>query len=584
MNDSGIGKSIEGENLRDLVQQKGPFSLMDCLLVMKEAAKILGAEHQKGIIHRNLQPSQIFMKKDKSIVVADGKVAQEENFHYCAPEQLLGKKDLDARSNMYSLGAIIFFLASGHTPGEKSNYEACVSQYTQHKNWDLQEGLRDYPLAFLKLLSKMMEVERQNRFATMEEVLKTISQLEMRGVFAFSGGVKENFVPETKGKVVTQLLSMVLLPGEQKLGQRVTQYLQIQPVNRCQGNLCKQEWKTADVVNKEALVFEGKVWCPECLWKRFTHTMAGRKIGFVEKNSLGECWLGIKSEEEFIPGSPVLYLSRYLLKRNKKGWENMLKRIERGFNLASKIHSNFVMRVGRYTEDPEINFAYVPLEYIPGLTLAQFFSFLQADSKKLPWQESLALLRKLAQALASLHKSSLMHRNLAPANIHISLSGGLRLGNFAMTKSLAPGEPDLRLMPDQKGDNVPLFQEYWQEYWQEDDPKTAFQTEISKNAECVLGTLSYMSPEQILGNPVDHRTDLWAWGILAFELLQGKRPFPENNFCATLEAIQKAPIPAISAPIPAALAKIVTHALERKVEKRYGNALDIVHDLDLIQT
>jgi serine/threonine-protein kinase len=152
-----------------------------------------------------------------------------------------------------------------------------------------------------------------------------------------------------------------------------------------------------------------------------------------------------------------------------------------------------------------------------------------------------------AVALEHLHDSGFMHLDVKPENVLLTRNGSLRLVDF----DLAQPVPN----PPQK---------------------------LTKNP----GTPAYMAPEQLLRQPVDHRADIWAYGVSAFELLTFKKPFPGETADEVLRRqLDRSDFlnPRQTNPeIPPALESIVLKCLERDMEKRYPITSLLVHDLQTV--
>ena len=583
---------IRGITLEQLLQKSGPLAVAQCLHVIKEVARALQAAHEQGIIHRDIKPANIMIRRDKTIVVTDFGLAKAAHIlstisvvggcigtlGYMPPEQTTGEKDVDHRADIYSLGATSFYLLTGHCPFEGNNAMAVIYKQALAQPPDIQQFRQDIAESVIAIIQRMMAHDPNQRWQSASELLTAVTEVEATGL---SQEIKTmpNQAPmpgrRKKHRTVTQLLAPPLLPGEQQLANRVSNFLGIRENNHCQKKDCPQEWAPAQIIDKKALIFHREIWCRECLWQELPHKMAGGRIGKLESGHLGDYWLSIKAVDEFLPGEPVRILYRFPLQRSKKNWNIMLQRIKRGFSLIRKIHSNNLIRVGSYTECPEHGIAYVPLEYVSGVTLDRLSIHIAENGQKLELAEIIALLRKLAQAMSVLHRANIVHRNITPRGIYLSLNGGVRLGNFSMAKPFA-GREDLSLGASNIFEAIEALQENGA------DPHSQEVGEITTNFNSVIGTVAYMSPEQTISSiQIDQRSDIWSWGIVAYELLAGRRPFPENNIWDTVQAIRDGDTPDFDVAIPQVLQNIISRALTRDVEQRCQSANEIVRALDL---
>jgi len=187
---------------------------------------------------------------------------------------------------------------------------------------------------------------------------------------------------------------------------------------------------------------------------------------------------------------------------------------------------------------------YLVLEYIDGQNLRSYASSL---GKAVPIPMALDWGHQLVDALAYLHAHGIVHRDLKPENVLVSADGRLRIMDFG-TATL---EGAKRLT------------------WRA----------LSES----LGTPDYMSPEQIKGNRGDARSDIYAWGVLMYEVLTGRPPFSGDNWMATMAAhLQTDPKPPSShrKGISPQLDAVVLKAMRRYSEHRYQSATALAHDLD----
>jgi len=179
-------------------------------------------------------------------------------------------------------------------------------------------------------------------------------------------------------------------------------------------------------------------------------------------------------------------------------------------------HIITVFAVGTFEGRP-----YLALEYLEGKTLRQ-----RLDDGRLGVQESLRIGLAVAEALAEAHRNGILHRDLKPENVIVPKDGRLRVLDFGLAK----------LLPGREPSSEPAV-----------DDATVFDTlhPISTRSHGPRGTPAYMAPEQWLQSSCTSATDVWALGTILFEMIAGRRPFPETSL-SLLSARICAPDPAPS--------------------------------------
>ena len=164
---------------------------------------------------------------------------------------------------------------------------------------------------------------------------------------------------------------------------------------------------------------------------------------------------------------------------------------------------------------------------------------------------------QIAHGLAVAHEHGIIHRDLKPDNLFITKDGRVKILDFGLAKLKLPLEADSAVSTQSAG------------------------TDPGK----VMGTVGYMSPEQVRGKPVDHRTDIFAFGAILYEMLTGRRAFQRSTSVETMTAILKDDPPPISqtgANIPPALQRVVHRCLEKNPEQRFHSASDLAFALDAL--
>jgi len=172
-------------------------------------------------------------------------------------------------------------------------------------------------------------------------------------------------------------------------------------------------------------------------------------------------------------------------------------------------------------------------------------------------REAADIAAQIAQGLAAAHENGVVHRDVKPENIVITPSGLARILDFGLAKR---GEAAL-------GTGASEFE--------------ATHSALATEPGVIAGTVGYMSPEQVRGQPVDGRSDVFSLGVVLWEMLTGQRPFRGDSQIETLNAILKEeppPDPAVAA-LPAEMEQILQRCLEKRKENRYHSAADLAHDL-----
>jgi serine/threonine protein kinase len=180
---------------------------------------------------------------------------------------------------------------------------------------------------------------------------------------------------------------------------------------------------------------------------------------------------------------------------------------------------------------------YIVQEFLPGEDLDELI----ARGDPLPLAEKLKILVGVAIGLEYAHKAGVIHRDIKPSNIRVLEGHAIKIMDFGIAKS---------------------------------------QNEVSEitQAGVAVGSAGYMSPEQICGDPIDHRTDLFSFGLLAYELLAGVKAFSNDNLFKLLETIVKeepVPLEQLAPALPPALVECVRRAMRKEPSERFQTAREL---------
>jgi predicted ATPase/serine/threonine protein kinase len=228
-----------------------------------------------------------------------------------------------------------------------------------------------------------------------------------------------------------------------------------------------------------------------------------------------------------------------------------LRRFEQEARAAAALnHPNIltVFQMGTHEDAP-----YMVSELLEGGTLRE-----QLKRGPLPIRRVIDYGVQIARGLAAAHERGIVHRDLKPENLFVTKDGRVKILDFGLAK---------------------LTQRAWTI-----DGKAPTISDLTEPG-AVLGTVGYMSPEQVSGKAADHRADIFAFGAVLYEMLTGKRAFQKPTPPETMSAILNEDPPAVSQLAPAtppALQRLVRHCLEKGLEQRFHSASDLAFALEAL--
>jgi len=229
-----------------------------------------------------------------------------------------------------------------------------------------------------------------------------------------------------------------------------------------------------------------------------------------------------------------------------------LARFEREAHAVAALSHPNILSIHDFGESAGI--AYAVMELLEGETLRS-----RLESGSIPQRRSIEIAIAIARGLAAAHEKGIVHRDLKPENVFLTTDNRVKVLDFGLAK---------RVSSERAGTNAPT---------------AAAATEPGT----VMGTVGYMSPEQVRGRDVDPRTDIFAFGAILYEMLSGRRAFRGDSPVETMNAILKEEPPELvesGRNVSPALDRIVRHCLEKSPEARFHSAVDVAFDLEALST
>ena len=264
-----------------------------------------------------------------------------------------------------------------------------------------------------------------------------------------------------------------------------------------------------------------------------------RIVSFIAAGGMGEVY---KAEDLLLDRMVALKLLPKELAEDRDSLQQFLREAK----TASALNHASICRVYDFGED--VARAFIAMEYLEGETLSA-----RIQKGRLSTVEALKIAIAVADALATAHRKGIVHRDLKPGNIMLTESGAILL-DFGLAKY---ERPILSAEENLAG--------------------------LTADAQ-VVGTLPYMSPEQLHGQPVDARSDIFAFGAVLYEMFTGNKAFPRKPTGETLIAVEREePSPlAEDAPnedVPNALDRIIRCCLRKRPEDRYASMMEVEQEL-----
>lgn len=276
-------------------------------------------------------------------------------------------------------------------------------------------------------------------------------------------------------------------------------------------------------------------------------SIVGKQIGHYQvlsrlgRGGMGEVFL---AQDTRLGRKVALKLLRSDFTRN----EERLRRFRQEAHAASALNHPNILTIHEIGQEDSLHF--IATEYVEGKTLREALS-----GARMTLGQVLDVAAQVAGALAAAHNAGIIHRDIKPENIMVRTDGYVKVLDFGLAKL--------------------------------SEPKTAHSAaptlvKVETEPGVVMGTFSYMSPEQARGLDVDARTDIWSLGVMIYEMAVGRQPFEGETASDVMSLIlQKEPLPlAHSWPeVPVELERIVRKALRKDKEERYQTVKDLLIDL-----
>lgn len=264
-----------------------------------------------------------------------------------------------------------------------------------------------------------------------------------------------------------------------------------------------------------------------------THLGPYRLDAFIGSGGMGEVYRAVDDRL----GRPVA------LKLLRDTDDERLQRFEREARTLGRIVHPNVVAVFEFGRDRDV--AFLALELVDGESLAD-----RLTRGPLTWRAAAHVGMQIARGLAAAHAEGVLHRDVKPANVMLAPGDVAKLVDFGIARAASPARGD-------------------------DDPLTM--------TGAIVGTSGYMAPEQVRGEPLDARTDVFALGAVLYEMVVGRPPFARDTSADAHAAVLRDEVPPLPSSVPPLFARVVMRCLEKVPEARHQSAHDVALLLEAVE-
>jgi serine/threonine protein kinase len=342
-------------------------------------------------------------------------------------------------------------------------------------------------------------------------------------------------------------------------------------------SLLDYDGQPASFIESPVLEVAAREWADESFSQSHPPANAPSQVGAYRilsplgRGGMGEVWLardtrlGRKAAVKLLPAEFTSQPER-------------VRRFEQEARAASSLNHPNIVTIYEIGEVEGRRF--IVTEYVEGETLRQRLR------RRIGLTEALEIASQVAAALQAAHEAGITHRDIKPENVMARKDGLVKVLDFGLAKLRADrgnggaGDKETRRQGEWETTNsTPLVSL---------SPTPPLSTPPSLTAAgAVMGTASYMSPEQARGVKVDHRTDIFSLGVMLYEMLAGRRPFEGATASDVMAAVlteEPVPLAEVAPEVPITLWRIVRRCLEKEPERRFQSAGDLAFALEELKT
>jgi serine/threonine-protein kinase len=527
---------LEGQTLAERSLSHPPMSLEETLSIGAQVADILACAHRQGLWHGEVKPSHVFLCRGGSVKLLDFDLAPSTGATQgrdipigsvvtMAPEQAAGHLEgMGPSSDVYSLGALLYGLLSGGYPHRGRTAEELLTLIRSVPAPSLGSVAPELPEQVCTVVDRALAFDPGSRPKDAGELGQQLRSLQ---------GPMGDFTAASAPSGATSVRSAATAEMTQDT------YLAVDPSALTPVVADPAEAGTpvvADPIEAISAPLVGQ-----------TTNLVGSVLAdrYQVDRHMGSGGMGSVYQARHVHIKKVVAIK--VLHPELSHDPEVVARFEREAVAAARIEHPNVAAAHDFGRLPDGSF-FLVLEYVRGTSLRTELE----RQAPMPVERALGVARQICLALEAAHEAGIVHRDLKPENVMLV---GTQVGeevvkvlDFGIAKVTAEelGGPALT------------------------------------RAGTVFGTPEYMSPEQAAGHPVDARTDLYALGIMLYEMLSGATPFSDDNLVAVLTAQLTQPPPPLPDTVPEPVALLVSRLLAKAVDDRVPTAQQLRAEIDAL--
>ncbi|MGK3963683.1 protein kinase [Sorangium sp. So ce118] len=556
-----VSELVPGRGLAELLADGGALDPQEARHLMLQVLDVLAYAHRQGIVHGDLRPAHVMVvpagaRREARVlnfgfraVAAVARAGQDSapvsgtglvgSRVYAAPEQLRGLPPM-ARSDLYSWGLVFLECLTGRRSGSGGSSDRGAVEPGGGVRVRIPPALREHPLG--ALLRRATSADVAARVATADALLHELDACDV-GELRREELVIPGEHTSDEEKPPEERTGSAAPPAEAAMPPEATMPPEISVPPEAPAPSAE---RVRDFMPLDAGAF-------------IKHYEIIRKLG---QGGMGIVFLARDTK------LGRLVAVKLLLRHSEQGIARFL---DEARVTARCRHENIVVI---HEVDELRGHPYIVLEYVKGRTLRRWMaerehpSAPESAGARAPSSPSapnvvIELMIPVARALVCAHEQGIVHRDLKPENVLLDDAGCIKVVDFGIAKRI-----EAKVISTMTGARAALARGAGR-----------------RRRSAAMGTLPYMSPEQLLGLDVDARTDLWAVGIMLHELLTGRHPLDPFSLARVSSIVNlDVPIPSLRQRHPdvGTLGALVDRCLEKRKDERLGSARELLAELEAL--